>query len=87
MENGKDKDKKLVTIIVNTQEHQVEKDEISYEEVVVLAYPSADFNNPDLSYIVNYKRAHGNADGSLTKGQKVKIKEGMIFNVTETNKS
>lgn len=82
-----EKDKKLVTIIVNTKEHRVEKDEISYEEVVKLAYPTATFDNPDISYIVNYKRGHGDKEGSLTKGHSVKVKEGMIFNVTETNKS
>ena len=31
-----DQGRKLVTIIVNTREHQVEKDEITFDEVVAL---------------------------------------------------
>lgn len=77
--------KKEVTIIVNGREKQYPKEEISFAEVVALA-----FENPskDTMYTVTYKKGHGNKpEGTLVEGQSVKVKDGMIFNVTATNKS
>lgn len=85
----RDKDRaKTVTIIVNTREHTVEKNkEISFDEIVSLAY---DGNPPTGKYIefsVMYRRGHGNKDGSLITGQTVKVKDGMVFNVSATDRS
>jgi hypothetical protein len=77
---------KPVTIYVNTKPHTVAKDEISYEEVTKLAFPSTVLG-PDEGFSVMYQRAHGNHDGSLVPGQSVKVKEGMIFDVTPTHLS
>lgn len=77
----------LVTIFVNGRPRQVEKAELAFEEVVRLAFPNATFG-PDTEYTVTYSKGHSNKPtGTLTVGQTVKVKEGMIFNVTETNKS
>lgn len=77
---------KEVTIIVNGREKQVAKDDISFAEVVALAFDTPPSN--DTLYTVTYKRGHGNKpEGTLVEGQSVKVKEGMIFNVTATNKS
>jgi hypothetical protein len=72
------------TIIVNTREKKWPKETISYEEVVELAYPGHPVD-PNIVYTVNYKKGHD--EGSLTKGKSVEVKDGMIFNVTPTNKS
>lgn len=78
---------KEVTIIVNTREKQWEKENISYEEVVLLAFGSYS-DDERITYTVTYTRGDDSKpDGSLIKGQSVKVKNGMIFNVTETNKS
>lgn len=83
-EQKKDKE---VTIIVNTREKKWDKKEISYEEVVVLAFGSYT-ENDTVVYTVTYSKGHNdNHEGSLIKGESVKVKEGMIFNVTQTNKS
>jgi hypothetical protein len=37
--NEKDKDPKTVTIVVDGTPHEVDKEKISYTEVVTLAYP------------------------------------------------
>lgn len=81
--NVKHKD---VTIIVNTIEKPWEKEKISYEEVIVLAFDSY---NPNVVYTVDYLNGpQSNVEGSLVAGGKdVKVKEGMIFNVTQSNKS
>lgn len=77
---------KPVTIYVNTTAHQVKKDEVSYEEVVKLAFPDGPSgNNP--GYTVLYQRGHGNKDGELAAGQSVNVKDGMSFDVTPTNLS
>lgn len=82
-----EKDKKEVTIIVNGSPHMVEKDEITYAEVVTLAFP--DFpQHPEINYSVKYKRGQGNKpEGILSPGQTVKVKEGMIFDVSATGQS
>jgi len=79
---------KEVPIIVNGRPRVVEKAEISFEEIVRLAYPNAQLDNPDFEYKVTYTKGHSdNQEGTLIKGKSVKVKEGMIFNVSETNKS
>lgn len=83
---GGGKGPKPITIFVNTVAHKVAKDDISYEDVVKLAYPDGHAGqNP--GYTVLYEKAHGNKDGSLGPGQSVKAKDGMIFDVTPTNLS
>ena len=43
---------------------------------------------PELSwYTVLWELKHGSKDGSLSEGQSVKAKDGMIFDVTQTNRS
>lgn len=78
---------KLETIIVNARPKEWEKKEISYEEVIVLAFGSYS-NDPNVVYTVTYKKGdEAKHEGSLVNGQSVKVKDGMIFNVTQTNKS
>ncbi len=78
---------KEYTIIVNGREKIVTTKEISFAEVVALA-----FDNPpqgeNIVITVTYRRGEGNKpEGILVEGETVKIKEGMIFNVTATDKS
>lgn len=77
---------KLVTIYVNTVAREVEKDEISFDEVVKLAYPTRP-PGANVGFTILYQRGHGNKDGTLVEGESVKVKEGMIFDVTPTDLS
>lgn len=82
-----DKPKKTVTIVVEGTEHEWPKDDISYAEVVTLEVPDY-AQHPEITYSVRYKRGHGNKpEGTLAPGAIVKVKEGMIFNVSETGQS
>lgn len=83
---GPGKDPKPVTIYVNTHPHTVAKDDISFEEVVALAYPTPP-PGAQIGYTVLYQRGQGNKDGTLVAGQSVKAKDGMIFDVTATDLS
>jgi hypothetical protein len=81
-------DDKAVTIIVNGRKKEVMGKELSYTEVVNLAYDNNPPTGPNIGFAITYRRGHGDKpEGSLVEGQIVKIKEGMIFNVTPTDKS
>ena len=78
---------KQFTIIVNAREKTFTGREIGFNQVVELAFGSVS-PNPNIVYTVTYKRGEGNKpEGSMEKGDTVKVKDGMIFNVTQTDKS
>jgi hypothetical protein len=78
---------KMVTIIVDATAHPWPKGDISYAEVVTLAFPDYP-NHPEISYSVKYKRGPGHKpEGTLSPGGTVKVKEGMSFNVSQTGQS
>jgi len=86
-EGGKEEEKKTLTIIVNGTPHEVSQDEISYTEVVKLAFPEFG-SHPERTYSVTYRRGHGNKpEGILSAGGNVKVKDGMVFDVSETSQS
>ena len=58
---------------------------LTYDEVVSLAFPGGPQDESTL-YTVAYANPHGH-DGTLAKGQSVKVKEGMSFNVGKTSRS
>lgn len=84
---GKNKEK-TVTIVVEGTAHEWPKDnDISYEEVVTLEVP--DYSaHPEITYSVTYKKGVDKQEGILILGgASVKVKEGMIFSVSETGQS
>ncbi len=78
---------KAFTIIVNGREKTVTGRELLFNELLALAFdevPTGEF----ICFTVTFRRGVGNKpEGSLTEGETVKIKQGMIFNVTTTDKS
>lgn len=75
-----------IMIIVNTREHRVRERVITYEYVVSLAFPNPDYNNK--VYTVKYTDGvPPNSEGSLSPGDKVRVKNGTIFSVSATDKS
>lgn len=80
-------EKKLVTIIVEATPHEWLKGDITYDEVVKLEVPSHTTES-QTTYSVMYERGQGNKPtGSLYPGAFVKVKEGMVFYVSETGQS
>jgi hypothetical protein len=77
-----------VTIVVNGRPKTVPKNAtLTYWDVVKLA-----FDNPQtgdgIQYTVQFTRGHGDKpSGALVEGQSVKVKQGMEFDVTSTNRS
>ena len=80
-------DKGRIEIIVNTRPRIVTTDEVSYDEVVKLAFDPPP-TGPNWEIVVSYRNGAGRPpDGRLRPGGTVKIKEGTVFNVTATDKA
>jgi hypothetical protein len=83
-DEGQSKD---MTIVVNGREKTISEKELTFGQLVALAFdnpPTGEF----ICFTITYRRGQGNKpEGSLTEDETVKIKKGMIFNVTATDKS
>ncbi|MCO5974826.1 multiubiquitin domain-containing protein [Actinoallomurus soli] len=78
---------KPVTIIINSRPYQWEDKDISFEQLVVLAFPDRPPTEQD-TFTVRYTRGpEGHGAGSLTAGHSVHVKEGMVFDVERTSRS
>jgi hypothetical protein len=84
-EKGKEK---TVTIFVEGSPHRWPKDEkITYVQVVTLEVPDY-AQHREITYAVKYRNGPGHKpEGILPPGGSVKVKEGMVFNVSETGQS
>lgn len=74
-----------IPIHVNGRSKKWGEPTISFEQVTQVAFPGVG-TDPNRTFTVTYKR--GNDEGSLTAGAPpIAVKPGMIFNVTQTDKS
>jgi hypothetical protein len=74
-------------IIVNARRKTVTGRKISFEHVVRLAFPDGP-PSPQTVYTVAYSNGPPrNPEGKMIAGQIVKIRDGMVFDVTETSRS
>lgn len=75
------------TIIVNGQKKTVTTKQVTFEEIVKIAFPTP-LVGANILYTVSYEDGpRSNPQGSLKEGQSVFVKNWMIFNVTATDKS
>lgn len=78
---------KEFTIVVNGREKEVVQRELTFTELVGFAFDGTPTNGNTI-YTITYRRGEGNKpEGTLVEGESVKVKDGMIFNVTATDKS
>lgn len=78
---------KQIDIIVNGTTHSVPGDEVSFDQVVDIAYPDGG-RGPLITYTVNFYNGAGRPpEGKLIEGQEAKVKDGTVFNVTRTDRS
>ena len=84
----KTEQQETVSIIVNGRQKTVPKnEEITFDAVVALAFPNPP-SGDGVQFTVQYTRGDGNKPaGTLVEGQSVKVKNGMEFDVTPTNRS
>ena len=80
-------DDKTFSIIVNGQPRQVERDELSFDELVDLALGDA-AKGPQIVFTITFREASGRIpEGELDEGQRLKVRDGTIVNVTRTDQS
>jgi hypothetical protein len=73
------------TIYVNTDAVVWKRPQVSYEELVKLAFPDAPFD-AKVRYSITWTKPDG-SEGAVLKGGKVKVVDGMKFDVRNTDKS
>lgn len=83
---GEGKDKGF-TIIVNGRQKIVTEKKQTFEQIVALAFDTPPTGN-NLEFTVTYRKGEDQKPGgTLVAGEFVNVKDGMIFNVTATDKS
>jgi hypothetical protein len=74
-------------IVVNARKKNVEQGKLSFMQVVSLAFDPVP-DGPYWVFTVSYRNGpSSNPEGSMIDGGFVRIKNGMIFNVTATDRS
>lgn len=81
------KDNRKITIYVNTKPKSIDAEEITYDRVVELAFPKLPYGEHTETTVTYRRGPRGSLEGSLKPGESIKIREGMIFSVTATDKS
>lgn len=84
---GQRRPERPTPVVVNGRRFNLPQKAVSYAEVVRLAFhepPAGD----DILYTVTYRGGpRPRPQGSLAPGQSTRIRSGMVFNVTATDKS
>ena len=77
---------KEATIFVNGRQKTVTQKELTFDEVVTLAFGPPNYDTS--VYTVTYRKGEDKKPkGSLVRGESVKVKDGMFFDVIRTDKS
>ena len=78
---------KMFLITVNGRQRQVERDELSFDELVDLAFDDP-ARGPQIVFTITFREAGGRIpEGELDEGQRLKVRDGTIINVTRTDQS
>ncbi len=78
---------KVSTIIVNGRARQVTVDELSFDELVDLAFDDP-ARGPQIVFTITFRKAGGRIEeGELDEGQRLKLRDGTVVNVTRTDQS
>lgn len=78
---------RVITIYINGTAKSVTAKRLSYEDLVRLAFENPP-TGPEVQFTITYSNGpEGQTSGAVTPGNSVKIKNGMEFDVTPTNRS
>ncbi len=78
---------KEFAIVVNAEPKLVPGPRVSFDQVLKLAFPNP-LHGPNILTTITYRKGPpASPKGSLLEGQTVKVKNKMIFDVTQTDKS
>ena len=74
-------------IVVNGRRKEVEREELSFDELVDLAFDDP-ARGPQIVFTITFRDAAGRIrEGELDEGQRLKVRDGTIVNVTRTDQS
>lgn len=78
-----------VPIVINGRSLMLEREEVTFEDLVGIAFPGSNPASPGMrSLTVSYRRGPlARPEGSLISQQTIQLTKGQIFNVTATDKS
>ena len=80
-------DDKVFSIVVNGRQRHVESEELSFEELVDLAFDDP-ARGAQIVFTITFREAGGRVtEGELDEGQRLKVRDGTIINVTRTDQS
>ena len=87
-ENQADRpDDKTFLITVNGRQRRVESEELSFDELVDLSLDDPD-RGPQIVFTITFREGGGRIpEGELDEGQRLKVQDGTIINVTRTDQS
>lgn len=75
------------SVIINARGYEVGAKELSYQDVVNLAYNGTPPAGENVIITVTYSRGENGKEGSMLPGDNVKVKNKMVFNVSATDRS
>jgi hypothetical protein len=75
---------KVFHIIVNLEPMEVRQELLTFDDICLLAFPQGPFGEA-IRYTVTCTKRGG--DTSMVKGDSIKVEEGMICNVGNTDRS
>lgn len=76
-----------ITIIVNTRPKTISARRLTFTDLVALAFETPP-SGENVCFTVSYRKGpKRRSEGSLLEGDSIRIKEGMVFNVSATDKS
>ena len=80
-------DDKSFSIVVNGRQRDVESEELTFDELVDLAFDDP-ARGPQIVFTITYREAGGRVtEGELDEEQRLKVRDGTIINVTRTDQS
>ena len=79
-------EKTTVSVIVNGRRKTVQKGELTFAKITLLAFDKPPTGS-NVCFTITYRGGCGNTSGSLVEGDSVEAQEGMVINVTATDKS
>jgi hypothetical protein len=86
-ENNDQEHRHTIEVVVNGRPKIIDDKDLNFTDLVALAFDPVP-SGPNAMFTITYRRGQGNKpEGTLMEGQSVRVKDGMIFNVTSTDKS
>ena len=83
----KDLNDKTFAIVVNGRLRQVTTEELSFDELVDLAFDDP-ARGPQIVFTITFRKGGGRIEeGELDEGQRLKVRDGTVINVTRTDQS